>query len=112
MNIYKDKSDKKIVVNNLSKDKKRKIGKKKSVENINSFHELANCKEIRNFAEKKKVRLDEIPLKDINKFLKKININNIKIFDVVSSMNSKTSYGGTATKNIKGMIKKYRKEAL
>jgi hypothetical protein len=27
-------------------------------------------------------------------------------------MNSKTSYGGTATKNIKGMIKKYRKEAL
>ena len=65
-----------------------------------------------NFAEKKKVRLDEIPLKDINKFLKKININNIKIFDVVSSMNSKTSYGGTATKNIKGMIKKYRKEAL
>ena len=65
-----------------------------------------------NFAEKKKVRLDEIPLKEINKFLKKININNIKIFDVVSSMNSKTSYGGTATKNIKGMIKKYRKEAL
>ena len=51
------------------------------------------------------------PLKEINKFLKKININNIKIFDVVSSMNSKTSYGGTATKNIKNMIKKYRKEA-
>ena len=31
------------------------VDKKKSVENINSFHELANCKEIRNFAEKKKV---------------------------------------------------------
>ena len=29
---------------------------KKSVENINSFHELANCKEIRNFAEKKGIR--------------------------------------------------------
>ena len=63
-----------------------------------------------NYAEKKKVRLDELSLKEINKFLKKNEINNTKIFDVVSSMNSKTSYGGTATKNIKNMIKKYRKE--
>ena len=63
-----------------------------------------------NYAEKKRVRLDELSLKEINKFLKKNEINNTKIFDVVSSMNSKTSYGGTATKNIKNMIKKYRKE--
>ena len=63
-----------------------------------------------NYAEKKRVRLDELSLKEINKFLKKNEINNTKIFDVVSSMNSKTSYGGTATKNIKSMIKKYRKE--
>jgi phytanoyl-CoA hydroxylase len=30
-------------------------GKKKDIKNINSFHELANCKEIRNYAKKKKV---------------------------------------------------------
>ena len=63
-----------------------------------------------NYAEKKKVRLDELSLKEINKFLKKVNIDSIKIFDVIGSMNSKTSYGGTATTNIKNMIKKYRKE--
>ena len=63
-----------------------------------------------NYAEKKKVRLDELSLKEINKFLKKVNIDSIKIFDVIGSMNSKTSYGGTATKNIKNMIRKYRKE--
>ena len=63
-----------------------------------------------NYAEKKKVRLDELSLNEINKFLKGVKVDNIKIFDVLSSMNSKTSYGGTATKNIKNMIRKYRKE--
>ena len=63
-----------------------------------------------NYAEKKKLRLDELSLKEINKFLKKVKIDDIKIFNVFSSMNSKTSYGGTATKNIKNMIRKYRKE--
>ena len=63
-----------------------------------------------NYAERKKVRLDELSLKEINKFLKGAKVDNIKIFDVLSSMNSKTSYGGTATKNIKNMIRKYRKE--
>ena len=63
-----------------------------------------------NYAEKKKVRLDELSLKEINRFLKGVKVDNIKIFDVLSSMNSKTSYGGTATKNIKNMIRKYRKE--
>ena len=63
-----------------------------------------------NYAEKKKVRLDELSLKEINKFLKGVKVDNIKIFDVFSSMNSKTSYGGTATKNIKNMIRKYKKE--
>ncbi len=63
-----------------------------------------------NYAEKKKVRLDELSLEEINKFLKRVKVDNIKIFDVLGSMNSKTSYGGTATKNIKNMIRKYRKE--
>jgi argininosuccinate lyase len=63
-----------------------------------------------NYAERKKVRLDQLSVGEINKFIKKFNIDNIKIFDVVSSMNSKTSYGGTASKNIKKMIRKYRGE--
>ena len=63
-----------------------------------------------NYAEKNKVRLDELTLKEINKFLKNINIDDIKIFNVETSMESKTSYGGTATRNIKKMIKDYKKE--
>ncbi len=63
-----------------------------------------------NYAEKKRVRLDELSLKEINKFLKNLSINNNKVFNVVSSMESKTSYGGTSTKNIKKMIKSYRKD--
>ena len=62
-----------------------------------------------NYAEKKKLRLDELSMKDINKFVKNIEIDIPKIFDVMNSMNSKTSFGGTSTKNIKKMIKKYRK---
>ena len=63
-----------------------------------------------NYAERKKVRLDQLSVGEINKFIKKFDIDNIKMFDVVSSMNSKTSYGGTASKNIKKMIKKYKSE--
>ena len=64
-----------------------------------------------NYAEKKKARLDQLSVREINKFIKKFNIDNIKIFDVVTSMNSKTSYGGTASKNVKKMIRKYKSEA-
>jgi len=55
--------------------------------------------------------VDEI-LKDqneINKFVKGVDINIPKIFDVVNSMNSKKSFGGTSTKNVKRMITKYKK---
>jgi len=69
----------------------------------------ATSSKLVNYAEKKKVRLDELSLEEINKFLKKIKIDNVKIFDVLGSMNSKTSYGGTAAKNIKRMIKMYKK---
>ena len=63
-----------------------------------------------NYAEKKKLRLDKLSMSEINKFIKKININIPQIFDVVNSMNSKTSFGGTATKNIRKMINKYKNE--
>ena len=39
------------------------------------------------------------------------NIDHIfKFFDVRNSMNSKKSYGGTSSNNVKEMIKKYKKE--
>ena len=60
-----------------------------------------------NYAERKKLRLDQLSASEINKFVKKKELNVPKIFDVVNSMNSKTSFGGTATKNIRKMIKKY-----
>ena len=63
-----------------------------------------------NYAEKKKLRLDQLSSNELNKFVKKIDINIPRIFDVVSSMNSKTSYGGTSNKNVKKMIKKYRNQ--
>ena len=63
-----------------------------------------------NYAERKNIRLDQLSLKEIKKFVKKVEINIPKIFDVVNSMNSKTSFGGTATKNIRKMITKYKKE--
>ena len=56
--------------------------------------------------------------KPINRFkIQKTEDNNnnldksvMKIFDVVNSVNLKTSYGGTSTKNIKKMILKLKKE--
>ena len=61
-----------------------------------------------NYAERKRIRLDQLSKNEINKFVKKIEINIPKIFDVVNSMNSKTSFGGTAAKNVKKMIRKYK----
>ena len=44
------------------------------------------------------------------RFYKKVNSNVLKIFNVRNSMNSKNSYGGTSERNIKNMIRKYKKE--
>ena len=63
-----------------------------------------------NYAEKKKIRLDQLSKGEINKFVKEVNINIPKMFDVVNSMNSKTSFGGTSAKNVKRMITKCKKE--
>ena len=57
---------------------------------------------------KKNKRLDQLSTNEVNRFVKKIKINIPKIFDVVNSMNAKTSFGGTSTKNIKKMIHKYK----
>lgn len=63
-----------------------------------------------NYAERKKIRLDQLSMKEINKFVKKVEINIPKIFNVVNSMNSKTSFGGTSSKNVKKMIEMYKNE--
>ena len=63
-----------------------------------------------NYAEKNKKNLDELTLNEIKKFYKNLNNNVLKIFNVKNSMNSKNSYGGTSERNIKNMVKKYKKE--
>ena len=61
-----------------------------------------------NYAERKKIRLDELSKNEVNKFVKKIEVNIPRIFNIINSMNSKTSFGGTAPKNVKKMIKSYK----
>jgi len=63
-----------------------------------------------NYAEKNRKNLDELNLDEIKKFYKNLNNNVLKIFNVKNSMNSKNSYGGTSERNIKNMIKRYKKE--
>ena len=76
-----------------------------------SFREsYAMSSKLVNFAEKNKKNLNQISLKDLKKFNKDLDKNVLKIFDVRNSMNSKVSYGGTSTNNVKKMIKKYKKE--
>ena len=63
-----------------------------------------------NFAEKNNKTLDQISLNELKKFYKDLDKNVLKIFDVKLSMNSKNSYGGTSSNNVKKMVKKYKKE--
>jgi len=62
-----------------------------------------------NFAEKKDITLNKISLNELKKFHKDLDKKVLKVFDVRNSMNSKISYGGTSSKNVKKMIKKYKK---
>ncbi len=62
-----------------------------------------------NYAEKNKKTLDELTHTEVKKFVKNIDANIIKVFNVINSMNSKTSYGGTSEKNVKKMIKIYKR---
>ena len=63
-----------------------------------------------NYAEKKKKKLNELDLNEIRKIKKDLDKDVMKVFDVRNSVNLKTSYGGTSTKNIKKMISKLKKE--
>ena len=63
-----------------------------------------------NYAEKKKKKLNELTLQEVKNIKKDLNGNVLKVFDVKNSVNSKSSYGGTSTKNIKKMISKLKRE--
>ena len=63
-----------------------------------------------NYAEKNKKKLNQLNLNEVRKMNNKLDKNVMKVFNVRNSVNLKTSYGGTSTKNIKKMIFKLRKE--
>ena len=58
----------------------------------------------------KKKKLNELSFVEVKRIEKDLDISVMKVFDVINSVNSKTSYGGTSTKNVKKMISKLKKE--
>ncbi len=67
--------------------------------------------EIVNFAEKKKKKLRELKIEELQKIEPKLTNDVLKVFDLKNSVNSKKSYGGTSFENIKKMISKYKKKS-
>ena len=63
-----------------------------------------------NYAERKKKTLNQLNFNEIQKIKNNLNKNVMNVFNVKNSVNLKTSYGGTATKNIKKMISRLKKE--
>ena len=63
-----------------------------------------------NYAEKKKKKLNELSFEEVKRMKNDLSRNVMKVFNVKNSVNLKTSYGGTSTKNIKKMISKLKKE--
>jgi argininosuccinate lyase len=63
-----------------------------------------------NYAEKNKKKLNQLDFDEVKKMENDLDKNVMKIFNVRNSVNLKTSYGGTSTKNIKKMISKLKKE--
>ena len=62
-----------------------------------------------NYAEKKKKKLHELSIGELNKIEPKLTKEVLKIFDLKYSVNSKKSFGGTSFDNIKKMITKYKR---
>ncbi len=63
-----------------------------------------------NYAEKNKKKLNQLDFEEVRKMYNKLDKNVMKVFNVRNSVNLKTSYGGTSTKNIKKMISKLKRE--
>ena len=62
-----------------------------------------------NYAERKKINLNEISLKDLKKIEPCLKSNVLNIFNLENSINSKKSFGGTSFSNIRKMIIRYKK---
>ena len=62
-----------------------------------------------NYAEKKKKKLHELNISELNKIEPKLTKEVLKIFDLKYSVSSKKSFGGTSFDNIKKMINKYKR---
>ena len=63
-----------------------------------------------NTAEKKRKRIQELDIKELNKIEPKLDNDIYKILNLENSIRSKKSYGGTSFENIKKMIRKKKKE--
>jgi len=63
-----------------------------------------------NYAEKNKKKLNQLNFNEVKKIKNNLDKNVMNVFNVRNSVNLKTSYGGTSTKNIKKMISKLKKE--
>ena len=63
-----------------------------------------------NYAEKNKKKLNQLNFNEVKKIKNNLDKKVMNIFNVRNSVDLKTSYGGTSTKNIKKMISKLKKE--
>ena len=63
-----------------------------------------------NYAEENEKKLNELNFDEVKKIKNNLNKKVMDVFNVRNSVNLKTSYGGTSTKNIKKMISKLKKE--
>ncbi len=63
-----------------------------------------------NYAEKNKKKLNQLNFNEVKKVKNNLDKKVMNVFNVRNSVNFKTSYGGTSTKNIKKMISKLKKE--
>ena len=63
-----------------------------------------------NYAERNKKKLNQLNFNEVKKMKNDLDKNVMKVFNVRNSVNLKTSYGGTSTKNIKKMVSRLKKE--
>jgi len=63
-----------------------------------------------NYAEKNKKKLNQLNFDEVKKIKNNLDKKVMSVFNVRNSVNLKTSYGGTSTKNIKKMISRLKKE--
>ena len=61
-----------------------------------------------NYAEKNNKKLNQLNFNEVKKVMNNLNKKVMNVFNVRNSVNLKTSYGGTSTKNIKKMILKLK----